>query len=352
MYPYWLLFAMFAAGAITVGESASGPSRSRPFLFLAALLMTAFIGLRYEVGPDWATYIEIYKSVSRLDLGDVIAHDDPGFYALMWLGRRLHLEIWALNLACATIFVTGLWAFARRQPNPWLAITVAIPYLAIVVAMSGIRQATAIGFIFLGLSSFFDKKLYRFMFWVMCASLFHASALLMMVIIGLSYTRNRFQSIVLLCIAAFPAYFILSASFEVYISRYTNADLQSEGTIYRVMMNFVPAVYLLFNLKKFTTERHEQVLWLNLAIVAIICLPIMLIIPSSTALDRVSLYVIPLQIYALTKIPSIVSENSREYLFATMALICGLGIVMFVYFEFSIHGKYYIPYTFYPIFRG
>jgi len=350
MLPYWLLIAMFATGAVAIQEQSHGsPPSSRPLLFLAAILMTGFIGLRYEVGPDWQSYVEIYKGANRLDVGGVIAHDDPGFYALMSLGRKLQLEIWALNLACAAIFTSGLVAFARRQPNPWLAITVAIPYLVIVVAMSGTRQATAIGFIFLGLAAFFDKKLYRFMFWVMCASLFHASALLMVVVVGLSYTRNRFQSVVLLCIAAIPAYYILSASFEVYINRYANEDIQSEGTIYRVMMNFIPAVYLLVNLKKFTTERHEQVLWRNLAIIAIICVPLMLLVPSSTALDRVSLYVIPLQIYVLAQIPNIVSTNPKEYIVAMIGIVGTLASVMLIYFIFSTHGEYYIPYKIYPV---
>ena len=349
MFPYWVLFMMFAAGAVAVRDQPNGVAQSRPLLFFATMLMALFIGLRFEVGPDWTSYLELYKAASRLDLGDLIGHDDPGFYALMWLGRRLQVEIWALNLACAAIFSSGLLAFARRQPNPWLAIAVAVPYLVIVVAMSGTRQATAIGFVFLGLAAFIDKKLYRFMFWVMCASLFHASALLMVVIVGLSYTRNRFQSIVLLCIAAFPAYYILSASFEVYITRYGNAKIQSEGTIYRVMMNFIPAVYLLLNFKKFSSELHEHVLWRNLAFIAIICVPLMLLVPSSTALDRVSLYVIPLQIYVLARIPALFSADTKEYLVTTVGIIGLLACVMWVYFMFSTHGEYYIPYRFYPI---
>ena len=350
MLPYWLLFVMFAAGAIAVRESPGGSSQSRPLLYFAAVLMACFIGLRYDVGPDWPAYLDIYKDVSRLSLGDVIFHDDPGFYLVMWIGRKLNLEIWFVNLTCASIFVSGLVAFAKRQPNPWLAIVAAVPYLVIVVAMSGTRQATAIGFALLGLAAFADKRLYRLMFWVMCGSLFHASALLMVVIVGLSYTRNRFQSVVLLCLAAIPAYFILSASFEVYIRRYGNAIIQSEGTIYRVMMNFIPAVYLLFNLNRFTLDRNERVLWRNLAIFAIICVPLMIIVPSSTALDRVSLYVIPLQIYTLSRIPNVVAESSKEYLIATMIVIGLLAAVLLVYLNYATHGQYYIPYRLYPLF--
>ena len=40
MLPYWILFAMFAAGAIVVRESPGGSSQSRPLLYFAAILMT------------------------------------------------------------------------------------------------------------------------------------------------------------------------------------------------------------------------------------------------------------------------------------------------------------------------
>jgi hypothetical protein len=350
MFPYWLLFAVFAAGAVTTREQLGGPVRTRMLFASAVILMTAMIGLRFGLGPDWSGYLSIFNFANQLDFGEVISHDDPGFYAVMWLVHRLQLEIWALNLICAVVFTWGLWVFAKRQPNPWLAVTVAIPYLVIVVAMSGIRQAAAIGFVFLGLAAFGDKKLYRFMFWVMCASLFHASALLMAVVVGLSYTRNRFQSTVLLCIAAVPGYFILSASFETYIDRYLNQTLQSEGTIFRVLMNFVPAAYLLLNSHRFTDERHQKTLWRNLAVLALTCLPLILFVPSSTALDRASLYIIPLQIYVLTRIPSIISEDAREYRIAVAAVVGVLATVLWVFFQFSTHGKYYIPYRVYPLF--
>lgn len=41
--------------------------------------------------------------------------------------------------------------FARSQPDPWLAVLVAVPYLVIVVAMGYSRQAVAIGILLAGL---------------------------------------------------------------------------------------------------------------------------------------------------------------------------------------------------------
>jgi hypothetical protein len=347
MLPYWLLFAVFALGAVA-HRRAAGSRISTPLFWLCALLMAGMIGLRYEVGPDWDGYLYMFEGVSRQKLDTAFEHGDPAFFGLLWLARALDLEIWAVNLVCAAIFTIGLMAFAKRQQNPWLTIAVAIPYLVIVIAMSATRQATAIGFILLGLAAFADKSLYRFMIWIFVGALFHASALLMLPIVGLSYTRNRFQSVVLLCLAAYPAYYLLAANFEIYIDRYTNDNTESQGTVYRIMMSAVPAIIYMIASKKFSLETHEKTLWRNLAILALICVPLMFVFPSSTALDRVALYVIPLQLFVFGNLPAVIAIQ-KDYMAILLGVIGYLALILFVYLNYSAHGKYYIPYQLTPL---
>jgi len=347
MLPYWSLFAVFALGAVAHRRE-SGSAISTPLFWLAALLMVGLIGFRYEVGPDWTGYLYIFEGAGRQKFATAFENGDPGFFGLVWLAHKLDLEIWAVNLVCAAIFTTGLMAFAKRQRNPWLAVAVAVPYLVIVIAMSATRQATAIGFIMLGLAAFADKSLYRFMFWIFIAALFHASALLMLPIVGLSYTRNRFQSVLLLCLAAYPAYLLLAANFEIYINRYTEGGTESQGTVFRILMNAAPAIIYLMASKRFTLETHEQALWRNLAILAIICVPLLLVLSESTALDRIALYAIPLQIFVLGNLPAVLA-NEDDYRVILLAIIGYLAVILFVYLNFSIHGKYYVPYQLYPI---
>lgn len=349
MIPYWLLFLVFAIGAVAQRREA-GSAVSTPLLGLAALMMVGMIGLRYEVGPDWIGYSYIFEGVGRQKLATIFARGDPGFTALIWLAKQLGLEIWAVNLVCAAIFTTGLVVFARQQSNPWLAITVAIPYLVIVIAMSATRQATAIGLILLGLAAFADKSVVRFVFWIFIAALFHASALLMLPIVGMSYTRNRFHAALLVCIAAVPAYYLLAANFELYIDRYSRQFVQSGGAVYRVFMNAVPAIIFLALRNKFTTERHERALWRNLAILALICIPLLVLFPSSTAIDRAALYIIPLQIYVLGNLPPVASTEKTGYLLMLLGLVAYLALILFVYLNFSVHGEYYVPYQLYPVF--
>jgi hypothetical protein len=186
-------------------------------------------------------------------------------------------------LVCAAIFTCGLVAFAKRQPNPWLRLR--WPFLPRDCHGNEWHPAARRSGLFCWALGVHDKKHYRLMFWVMCASLFHASALLMVVIVGLSYTRNRFQSIVLLCVPQF-----LPISSFRRRSKYISAGTGTRPSSRREQWGFhelYPGLYLLFNLKKFTRNSMNGCWRRNWYIRN--CVPIMMIVPSSTALDRVSL---------------------------------------------------------------
>jgi hypothetical protein len=342
MLPYWLLFAFFAVASLFARER-SDRDAPRSVLIIAWLILALMIGLRWEVGPDWAGYInswEIagYKSVDGY-LRAVPA--DPVFYMLMYGFRQFGASFWLFNLVVAGIFATGLMAFARKQANPWLAIAIAVPYLVIVVAMSGVRQATAIGFVFLALLAFQRREGRKFLVWMALAASCHASAILVLPLAGLSFARNRFQSIVLMLIAALAAYYLLSPTFSIYSERYFSKVVQSSGTLFRIGMSIVPALIYLFFSKRFPEMPHERSLWRNFSIAALLTLPLYLIVPSSTALDRLVLYLFPLQIRVLSWVPSI-ARGAKGLM--TFAILAYLAAQVFVFLSYAVNRDAYLPY--------
>ena len=127
MFPYWLLFGIFAVGALLVPRE-QGPLRSSssPLLALAALFMALLIGLRFQVGADWSTYEWLFTVAGRATLDRVITLGDPGYQLLNWAIRQLGGAIWQVNLVCALIFGWGLLRLAQVQSQPWLAMVVAV----------------------------------------------------------------------------------------------------------------------------------------------------------------------------------------------------------------------------------
>jgi hypothetical protein len=360
MFPYWLLFAIFMIGAFVYEPrtrvQAAGAGRAQqqrsfsPIFWLAGLYVALMVGLRYEVGVDWGNYVRIYeRELPWQGLTAVAARGDPLFYYPMWWFTSSGVEIWAFFLLCAVVFTIGLFAFAREQPNPWLAVLVAIPFLIIVIAMSGVRQATAIGFVFLALVGFSRKSAVRFLFWTACAAGCHASAIVLLPLAGLSFSRNRFQAAVLIGVITLVGFFVLRANFESYAEDYITRELDSSGAIYRVMMSVIPAVMFLRMGKKFELEPHMRTLWRNFSLLAVASLALLPLVPSSTVIDRLLLYIYPLQMFVLSAFPYATARKPSERTFIVIGIVAYLGAILYVFMSFGVNREPYIPYRFWPL---
>lgn len=353
MWPYWMLFGLFALGALL---TAPDFRRSKPIgvpLLFGALVIVIFVGLRYDTGTDWANYLRHWREAENLSLDRLISlHGDPGFYTLMWLLRRVDAGFWVLNLICAAIFTWGLLAFAKRLPNPWLAIAVAVPYLIIVIAMSGTRQATALGFIFLALVAFTRRNTRAFLGWSAAATLFHASAILTVPFAGLSFTRNRFQALLLGLAIVFLAWFTLGSPLALYSRRYLTEGLPSAGLIYRVGMTSVAALlYFIAVQRRVGLEQHERTLWRNYSLFALAGIGIAVAFPTSTALDRILIYLFPLQIFVLSMFPYVAQRRGTPTL-PIAAILFYLAAILFVFLNFGVNAESYIPYQIYWLSSG
>src|SRR5687767_10278615 len=129
MLAYWFLFGLFAAGAMwfalnsgrapapVIGNSGSAnapasPRRRHRWLEACAAFAILLIGMRFQVGTDWNSYVAIYQRFSGADLFRALASSDPAYAWLNWAAGQLGADIWAVNLACALLFMFGLMRFA------------------------------------------------------------------------------------------------------------------------------------------------------------------------------------------------------------------------------------------------
>lgn len=343
MLVYWLIFLVLAAGALMTRSDHD--RRAGPLFFvLASLPCILMIGLRWEVGPDWPAYTEIYKYTTFFSLGQSLAHADPGYFSVMWLLHQFKAPFWALNMTCGLVFVAGLTAFARRQPNPWLAFLVAFPYLVIVVAMSGNRQSMALGLMFFALNAFERERLLRFTALILLAGTFHGSVLLVLPFGLLSYSRNGLMSVALLLLAGVMAYYLSRDAFAIYANRYAQVRIQSSGVAYRLAMNGLAAGIFLFYQRRFALEEHQAKLWRNMSLATLALAPLLLIIPSSTAIDRFLLYLFPLQFVILSRVPSALGHDGRANAQFTFMVVGYAALVQAVFLVFGKFAQAYIPY--------
>jgi hypothetical protein len=346
--PYWLLFSLCAAGALESRRRLSRAYQGGPLLMLAGLVVALMVGLRLEVGADWHNYMEIFDVLRYADVKDGISYQDPGYTILNWLAQRLGAGIWFVNLICAMLFTWGLVRFARTQPNPWLVMVVAVPYLVIVVAMGYTRQAVAIGLLLAGLAGIHQHSIFRFGVYIAFAALFHKSAIVVLPLVGLSVVRQRGPAaLMILVLGIFLYYAVLQSALDTLMSNYEEARLESEGAGIRVAMNLVPAVLFLLFGKRFGLHPDEMRLWRIFSFAALAMLPLLFLLESSTAVDRLALYLLPLQLFVLARLPFALSPTVRANGQVVLLVIAYSALVQFIWLNYAANAANWIPYKAY-----
>ena len=347
MFPYWLLFAITAVPAALARGDDPGRS-SRWGAWLLAILIILMIGLRYEVGGDWIPYLDIFSEARFIPFEDLLlTRADVGFELLnkivIWLG----LDIWAVNLVCAIIFPWGLFRFCFRLPNPWLALAAAAPYLIIVVGMGYTRQGVAIALAMVGMTAISERSFLRFIFWTLLAATFHKSAVILIPIVGMAYAHNRLLVVGSAVLFTLLGYYLFVANLiGTMVVNY--ADYESQGAGVRLAMNAVPAALFLLFRNRFPLTPSERSMWRNFAILALVSAGLVFWLQSTTALDRLGLYLIPLQLFVFSWLPSIFSENGQPDRKLAFLVIAYSAVVLYVWINYASHAEFWLPYKVWP----
>lgn len=347
MLPYWLMLGYFAVGALVMRHQAQ-QRRPPNMLILGAALVAFAVGLRFKVGADWETYRFLFSYARYADLDRLIQIGDPGYQLLNWGVQRIGGDIWVVNLACGAIFAYGLYRFARAQRDPWLAFVVAIPYLVVVVAMGYTRQAVAIGILMAGLAALQrGGSIVRFACYVAAAALFHKTVVVALPLVIFAGQRGQLLNIIAGVAGTILLYDIfLSESVEGFVRNYVDTEYSSQGAAIRVAMNLVPATAMFMFRNRLQFDPVERKTWTYFSLAAIAMAVALFVLPSTTVVDRLALYLIPLQLAVLPRLAYLFkSRNAGRYL-----VVIYSALVLFVWLNFAVHAEYWLPYQLYPVF--
>jgi hypothetical protein len=353
MIPYWILFSIPAWLALTIHRPVqSGSGRWNAHWKWMFFILVFMIGLRYDVGGDWINYLENIKLYTYKTFTEALTFDEPAYGLLNWIGVKYEWGVYFVNIVCAVLFSWGLIVFSRRQPRAWLAMTVAVPYLVIVVAMGYSRQGVAVGLAMLGLAALSERRLLRFALLIVLAVAFHKSAVILMPLAALASSKKKlftFMWVALISLLLYRSF--VESSIEALQINYLEAEYQSSGASVRIFMNAVPAALFLLFRRRFQLSRDEQNFWTWLSLIALGFVVLVQISPSSTAVDRVALYMIPLQLFVLSRLPEVLGSSSGKGNDGwVIAVVLYSALIQFVWLFFAIHAFAWLPYQFYPWF--
>lgn len=350
MWPYWLMFLLPSFLAINQGTVRLPMPKKWPFIWLAVFfILVLMIGLRNEVGGDWGSYRSMLERVLYTPWHQQVLQSEPAYLSVTWVAAHFSGGIYIVNTIGALIFSWGLVEFCRSQPRPWLALSVAIPYLVVVVAMGYTRQAIAIGLVMLAFIALFEKRMLHYFVFMAIAVTFHKSAIIMLPLVALLSAKNRWFKIILVLFTGVVLYYLLiRGGTDRYMEHYVGAGYSSAGAAIRIAMNALPAgLFLLFR-KRFRLPKDQNSFWTMMSLLAFGFVAFLMISPSSTVVDRLALYWIPLQMFVFSRLPDVFGRPGGANSAWVFLVLFYYATVMAMWLLFAVHAEFWLPYLFFP----
>lgn len=356
MWPYWVLFLIPALAAVAaqpaqnVKADGTRSARIGGLWTLILILIALMIGFRDRVGGDWFAYVRHLFEAEALTYMEAMYKSDPGYNLLNVFSLQMGLGIVGVNLVCGFVFSLGLVLYAQSMPRPWLALAVAIPYMTIVVSMGYSRQGVALGFALIGLVALGRQRLLWFIFWVFVAATFHRSAVILISIPLLTMNFRSFGRIPVLGAVVVLMYMaLLEGKTDQFVEQYLTNEMQSDGAFIRLLMNVIPALLFVLFRKRFDVSRGERGVYLVMSLLAVVSFVVLVagLVPS-TALDRIALYLIPLQVYVFANLPDAFGRLSGQKQFIVFLIISYYALVLFVWLNFANFSHWWQPYRMFP----
>ncbi len=315
------------------------------------IFLTLFIGLRHQVGGDWGSYMQSMQLAKGVELPSIIAllkGDESGYFIFEWIGANVFGGIYLVNTLCAFIFSVGLVLFCRNQPRPWLALLIAFPYLVIMVAMGYTRQGVSIGLEMLALLAIQNRKFIPFFIWIAIASTFHKTSLLILLLPAFLLPKKlKFIVLIRIILILLAGYGIFSSAFSsesvgVMFGYYES--FESKGAYIRVGISLVYSIAYLFTEKKYQLAPASKKIWRLMSFATVIFAIALLAKAPTSMIDRLALYVIPIQMVVGSSIPYQRILGISQFFWKEIIVFASV-MILTIWLFFGDYSVYWVPYN-------
>jgi hypothetical protein len=214
-----------------------------------------------------------------------------------------------------------------------------------VVAMGYTRQATALGWLMLALNALSDRKLIKYFLLIGLAALFHKTvAILGLLAVARESKRSFLGSIVasgfftLILVSA-----VLLESTDQLVQSYVAQEYGSEGGIYRIGLNLIAASLFFSFYARWGTHFHDRLMYTLLSFGSILAAPMLFVSPVGA--DRMSLYLLPLQVAVYSRL-SILASGFFDRRITVFSVVLIYALIHFTWLNFSTHAPLcWVPYN-------
>lgn len=250
------------------------------YALLASLALILFVGLRStEVGIDtamykqifdWTTeYSSIYEGYTSWKSGGV----EPLFYFITYyFAKFFNFQTYLIALAVISIspVIYVIWKYSRNMCYS-IFLYIAFGYLSF--ALSGLRQAAAIGICMLAFDAMIEKRGKKYVILIILAILFHRSAVLFIPVWWLNkIKKGRYAFLVfwVSLLSIFALRYSLFSFLNIFARQsYSIASTDQGGYRMFMVMLFTVIVGWIYYYRFIKLETGNSISWLLLLLVSI-----------------------------------------------------------------------------------
>ena len=306
----------------------------------AVILLSAILiiisGLRYRVGTDYMAYYKSRVTDLQTVWKSFISFNEPGIKLLTFLSRSIYDDGQSLIFLSALITI-GLYCWTIYRYHSMYLIAMLL-YLFLgdwQGSFNGIRQYLAAAILFAGHRYIYNRDFPKYLLIVIVATLFHSSAIVMIIPYFLFARKPDITQLVILLIGSV----VLSFSYEIIFRLIedskgklldtTDPYISNSVKIPRILVAFIPvSIYIILSKKEGNSA--EQDFYVNALFLNAFA---MLASMGSTYLARIGIYtgaILPIGYGYLFQ--TIEEKRSRR-----ITIIFSM-IVYFLYWIYSLQG--------------
>lgn len=348
MIIYWILLAIPAVMALAypVHHAYQFPSLAQRIALAGFFAVFVFVAtVREEIGADWIPYAEMYETARFGGYTELLFYSEPAYALVVWISTVLGTGVYFPNGVAALLLSIGIYLIAIKTRDPWLTVVIAVPYVMIVVGMGYVRQAAAMGLIMIAIDALDKRRLLKMSLCLALAISFQATSAVTLPLFGYALA-NRNKFVILLTSAASAAllYIVLAPRLESYSEIYLESEYESGGTLPRLLAIVLPSILILVrrNFLPFSTRLVD--IWILMALVNIVLLIALYFSPSSTAIDRLSLYFQIIQLVAFGSIVPLLLLKGRTVFVFRLILVGIAALIQTVWLVLASHAQFWVPY--------
>lgn len=334
---------------INTKSSNNDDRRKKNYIIICGIIMALMIGLRYKgVGSgDTAFYYNNWESMSRVswsDLPRILQSVDLeyGYQISVWfLSHLLSCGQWVLILSGAFFSFSVCLFTYRNSKNPVMSLMVFNCLGLFSFMVQGLRQAIAMSICLFAYEQCKKKHLIKFALLVSIACLFHASALVFILVFFLGKFKLNTIQMGIFAILTFVGMRLLPYAFNILnVAMNENYDLNSASESGGVVAILIYAVIILFGLLFKDMSDEHYALFVYSTIVAAVA---MLLRNSVSGIaERISFYFAFGQMIVLSNSVASIKEPKTRSLINIVAVLLCFGVAIYKA-TYSI----LIPYTFF-----